>query len=286
VAVVLPIECGLPVVGCLDAEAIDVDGHDERVVLGWSLRGLSVPCVHVLSNADPRTKRSFERRLLAHLALGRLSCRLAWLNAAGHYMPVIAVLRYSMDEKDLPPGSSRNEDGYFVPGAHGRSVCAVSSTEGVPGAPPAACGRPLSRTLATVLSHTRPYTVVGGTGAYSGATGAGTVRRVAGFAGQRAVGTDFVVGTFTVPSLEFDLTPPRLTGASSRTVRAAKGATRARVIYQVAARDAIDGRVSVKCTPPSGSRFRIGHTLVRCSATDLSGNTARTTFGVSVRRAK
>jgi hypothetical protein len=98
VAVVFPIECGLPVVGCLDAEAIDVDAHDRRVVLGWLRHGLSVPRVHVLGNADPRTKRSFESRLLAHLALGRLSCRLAWLNAAGDHMPVIAVLRYSMDE--------------------------------------------------------------------------------------------------------------------------------------------------------------------------------------------
>jgi hypothetical protein len=117
-AVVLPIECGLPVVGCLDAEAIDADGHDERVVLGWSLRRLSVPHVHVLSDANSRTKRSLEHRLLAHLALGRLSCSLAWLNAAGNHMPVIAVLRYSMNEKHLPPRSSRNEDGYLVPRAH------------------------------------------------------------------------------------------------------------------------------------------------------------------------
>ena len=142
------------------------------------------------------------------------------------------------------------------------------------------------RTLATVLSHTRAYRIVAGTGAYSGATGAGTIRRVAAFSGQRAVGTDFVVGTLTVAGLEFDLIPPRLSGASSRTVQAPSGATRARVTYKVAARDAVDGPVPVKCRPPSGSRFRVGRTVVRCLAADESGNTARTAFMVSVRRGK
>jgi hypothetical protein len=138
------------------------------------------------------------------------------------------------------------------------------------------------RTLATVLSHTRSYSVADGTGKYAGATGAGTVRREAGFGGSGATGNDLVVGTLTVPGLEFDLTPPRLSGASSRSFKAANGATRTRVAYQVTARDAVDGRVVVKCTPPSGSRFRIGRTVVTCSGTDSSGNTARVRFTVSV----
>lgn len=138
------------------------------------------------------------------------------------------------------------------------------------------------RTLATVLSHTRSYSVADGTGKYAGATGAGTVRREAGFGRSGATGNDLVVGTLTVPGLEFDLTPPRLSGASPRSVKAANGATRARVAYQVTARDAVDGRVVVKCTPRSGSRFRIGRTVVTCSGTDSSGNTARARFTVSV----
>ena len=138
------------------------------------------------------------------------------------------------------------------------------------------------RTLSTVLSHTRSYSVVAGTGTYAGATGSGTVRREAGFAGSGATGNDLVVGTLTVPGLVFDVLPPRLSGATSRTVKAANGATRTRVAYQVTARDAVDGRVAVRCTPPSGSQFRIGRTIVTCSGTDSSGNTARARFTVSV----
>lgn len=138
------------------------------------------------------------------------------------------------------------------------------------------------RTLATVLTHTRPYTVAGGTGRYARATGAGTVRREAAFTGSGAKGKDLVVGTLSVPGLEFDLTPPRLSGASSRTVRAASGAARTRVRYQVTARDAVDGRVGATCTPKSGSSFRIGRTVVTCVASDSSGNVARAKFTVTV----
>jgi hypothetical protein len=140
------------------------------------------------------------------------------------------------------------------------------------------------KTLATVLSHTRSYTITRGTGTYAGATGTGTVRRQASFGGSGAVGKDFVVGSVAVPGVQFDLAPPRLSGAAPKTVRAAQGATRARVVYRVGARDAVDGIVPVKCTPPSGRQFRVGRTVVTCSATDSSGNAARARFTVTVRR--
>lgn len=140
------------------------------------------------------------------------------------------------------------------------------------------------RTLATVLSHTRSYTIVGGTGAYSGATGSGSVRRVAGFAGGGASGKDTVAGTLSVPGLDFDLVPPSITGATARTARVARGAETARVAFSVKARDAQDGAVPVVCKPKSGASFRVGRTRVTCTATDTSGNTRAAAFWVTVRR--
>jgi hypothetical protein len=140
------------------------------------------------------------------------------------------------------------------------------------------------KTLATVLSHTRSFEVLGGTGAYSGATGAGTVRREAGFAGGGARGTDFVKGTLAVPQVDFDLVPPSITGATSKTVRAAGGAAAARVRYSVKAVDARDGAVPIRCKPKSGATFRVGRTRVTCTATDTSGNARVASFWVTVRR--
>ena len=48
------------------------------------------------------------------------------------------------------------------------------------------------------------------------------------------------------------------------------------------ATDAVDGSRPVTCTPDSGSLFPVATTTVTCTATDLSGNTAQTTFTVTV----
>ena len=58
---------------------------------------------------------------------------------------------------------------------------------------------------------------------------------------------------------------------------------RVRVTYNVTASDGADGQVPVTCDPRSGSRFPIGRTIVRCSATDSSGNTANASFRIIVR---
>ena len=60
------------------------------------------------------------------------------------------------------------------------------------------------------------FTITGGTGTYDGASGSGTLERAL----VRAVGTERWIGTLGVPGLEFDMTPPRLSGATSKTVRA------------------------------------------------------------------
>jgi HYR domain len=126
------------------------------------------------------------------------------------------------------------------------------------------------------------FTITGGTGRYEAASGSGTVERALG----GGVGTERWTGTLVVPGVEFDVTPPTLAGARSKTVRASKGAKRVRVTYAVIARDDVDGAVPVSCSPRSGTRFAIGRTVVTCSATDTSGNarTARFTITVKPRR--
>jgi hypothetical protein len=124
-------------------------------------------------------------------------------------------------------------------------------------------------------------TITGGTGLFAPASGGGTV-------GGRAIGGGVGIETWTVtlvvPGVEFDLRPPRLSGARAKTVSVPKKAKNARVTFKITATDAVDGAVPVSCRPRSGSRFKIGRTTVRCEATDSSGNTAKATFKVTVKR--
>jgi HYR domain len=138
-----------------------------------------------------------------------------------------------------------------------------------------------------IYDQTQAYRITGGTGIYVGASGSGTVARELG--GQTAngrFGPETWTGTLSVPELEFDTTPPTITGATNRTVRASRRAKTARVRFTVAAQDDKDGAVPVRCTPRSGSRFSIGRTRVKCEATDTSANTAAASFTVAVRARK
>lgn len=130
---------------------------------------------------------------------------------------------------------------------------------------------------------TETFTVTGGSGKFAGASGGGTIAHVSeGPPAWR--GRDTWTGTLTVPRPEFDLAPPVVSGAISRSVRALRRAKRVRVTYNVAATDDVDGGIPVSCQPRSGSRFRIGRTIVRCSATDSSANTATARFTIVVKR--
>jgi hypothetical protein len=114
---------------------------------------------------------------------------------------------------------------------------------------------------------------------YAGATGSGTVERsISG-----GFGSETWAGTLTLPGQEFDVTPPVLIGARSRTVRAPEGAKHARVTFTVTANDVVDGKVPATCTPRSGSRFKVGRTSVKCSATDSSANARSASFTVTVK---
>ena len=102
---------------------------------------------------------------------------------------------------------------------------------------------------------TQSFTITGGSAIYAGASGSGRVERVAQFASAGAVGRDTWIGTLVVPGVEFDVTPPAFSGATSKTVRAPKSAKRVRVTYNVTASDASDGQIPVTCAPASGTRF-------------------------------
>jgi HYR domain len=137
-----------------------------------------------------------------------------------------------------------------------------------------------------VRAQTQTFTVTGGTGSYVGASGSGTVVRSLRSTSTGAAGKETWTGMLTVPGLDFDLTPPTLTGASGKTVKAKKHAKNARVTFSVTAQDERDGAVPVSCQPRSGSRFRVGKTRVECSATDSSANTGLATFTITVKTRK
>ena len=128
------------------------------------------------------------------------------------------------------------------------------------------------------------FTITGGTGIYTGASGSGRVERRLVPTPVGAAGTETYVGTLAVPGHEFDLTAPTISGARSKTVRAPKKASRVRVTFRVTAQDDVDGPLRASCSPASGSRFKVGRTTVRCSARDTSANPATAAFRVTVRR--
>lgn len=135
--------------------------------------------------------------------------------------------------------------------------------------------------ISSALHLSRAFTITGGSGIYAGASGGGTVNHRVTRYGD---GTDTWTSTLNVPGLEFDVTSPTLSGAVNKTVRARRGSKRVRVTYRVTASDAVDGSVPVSCQPRSGSRFKVGRTFVKCSATDTSANAKAGRFRVTVKR--
>lgn len=94
-------------------------------------------------------------------------------------------------------------------------------------------------------------------------------------------GSDTVFITMVVAA-PADTTPPVISGAADVTAEAT-GASGASVSYaQPTALDDNDGMRTVSCTPASGSTFPVGDTTVTCTASDTRGNTASTTFVVTV----
>lgn len=93
-------------------------------------------------------------------------------------------------------------------------------------------------------------------------------------------------GVLDVSEAALDTDAPKFSGVRNITVKAPRGAKRARTHFSIHAADAVDGTVSVSCTPRSGSSFKLGRTAVKCSATDSSGNTGTAAFTVTVKRSR
>jgi hypothetical protein len=134
--------------------------------------------------------------------------------------------------------------------------------------------------LEPVRNEPQSFTITGGTGRFASASGSGRVEH----SFSAGAGTDTWAGTLTVPGLAFDLAPPKLIGATAKTVSISKKAKSARVTFKVKATDAVDGAVPVSCQPRSGTKFKVGKTRVRCEATDSSANRATAAFVVTVKR--
>jgi hypothetical protein len=126
-------------------------------------------------------------------------------------------------------------------------------------------------------------TITGGSVSYAGASGTGTLRKTLNPGSIGAFGKDTWEMTLLVPGLAFDTTPPVLRGAVTKTVIAARGVKLVRVTYRVTALDETNGSVPVTCTPRPGTRFKVGRTVVNCSATDKSGNTGHAGFNITVK---
>ena len=119
------------------------------------------------------------------------------------------------------------------------------------------------------LSSPQTFTITGGTGAFAGASGrTGVVTRTGTGCcpGFRTAAWD---GTVGAPGLVVDLTPPTITGAVDKLVRAPRyrlvrvsrtrtkrvPVTSVRVTYDVSAADDLDGTVPVTCSPNPAAAF-------------------------------
>jgi len=80
-----------------------------------------------------------------------------------------------------------------------------------------------------------------------------------------------------------DTKRPRIANLPANITTAAVDANGAVVSYaRPTAKDDVDGRVRVSCSPRPGTAFPVGTTTVRCKAHDSAGNQASTSFTVTV----
>ena len=79
-----------------------------------------------------------------------------------------------------------------------------------------------------------------------------------------------------------DTTPPSIAPHENVSANAANAQGAVVNYTNPTANDAVYGPVAVVCLPASGSTFPLGDTTVTCTATDGSGNTATSTFKVTV----
>jgi hypothetical protein len=92
----------------------------------------------------------------------------------------------------------------------------------------------------------------------------------------RPVGAAADIGAY-----EYGCLPPTILCPAGISVEGAIG-TGTVVNFSITATSACDPMLTVVCTPPSGSQFAPGSTLVQCATTDSAGSTAACLFTVEV----
>ena len=117
--------------------------------------------------------------------------------------------------------------------------------------------------------------VDGSGSAYANAPGQTTI--VVSASNGMSCTTSNTCATLTV----VDTAPPFLGLPNDMTIQAT-GPSGATLTFFASANDSVDGQRPVTCSPLSGSTFAFGATIVTCSASDMSGNTATGTFKITV----
>jgi hypothetical protein len=224
------------------------------------LTSTAVPCP---ADVPPNATECRTHILIGSLSLGS-SPRTSWLSATTYILPL------AVGSPTCPAGLGKPLATAGRLAVEGKGEITFTLAEG-------------TRCVGSdAWNESQELTITGGTGAFAAASGTAAVERFV----DELWGTDdwaeAWTGALTAPGLHFAL--PQLTGAVAKTVRAAKGAKRARVTFDVTAIDDLGVEIPVSCYPSSGSRFRVGKTNVLCLATDSSGNTASAGFAVTVKR--
>ena len=114
--------------------------------------------------------------------------------------------------------------------------------------------------------------------------GPGQVSFPVGIDLDRAAASLYVADAGNARIEKFHLPVPVLTVPADLTVNATSPAG-AVVSYTATATDQTDPSPVVACSPPSGSTFAIGDSVVGCTATNDSGGTAEASFNVYVKDA-
>ena len=122
VPVVLPVESGLPVVRCRGKEARHSHLHHRRVVQAPPLHRFLRKRVGILRHFGTNRDSRRETRFLMQFSLRSLGHRLSRLDAASDHMPITALHRRSMDEKNFPTVAPRHEHSDLGTRAHNLSV--------------------------------------------------------------------------------------------------------------------------------------------------------------------
>lgn len=89
------------------------------------------------------------------------------------------------------------------------------------------------------------------------------------------------VGNMQLEVYKIDKTAPVVSVPSDITTKSTSSSG-AVVTYVATAHDDIDGDIIPTCSPPSGSTFAIGKTIVNCKAIDNAGNTGTASFNILV----